>query len=143
MTGCGEIIKKGDQGHVRDCWWLPGFIAVQNGGFLLQQVPFSQHLSDEITLALLADAVRAKGVREVIVYGAGILGYQLGVLLMRDGISLAYYIDRRAVDGSLTLLGRPVENLEKIVLSKTVPIVIASRAFANDIYQALIKKIQM
>ncbi|MBK8973257.1 MAG: hypothetical protein IPM37_18595 [Hahellaceae bacterium] len=132
--------KKGDQGHVRDCWWLPGFIAVQNGGFLLQQVPFSQHLSDEITLALLADAVRAKGVREVIVYGAGILGYQLGVLLMRDGISLAYYIDRRAVDGSLTLLGRPVENLEKIVLSKTVPIVIASRAFANDIYQALIKK---
>ena len=132
--------QKGDQGHDRDCWWLPGFIAVQNGGFLLQQLPLSQHMSDEITLALLAEAVRAKGVRKVIVYGAGILGYQLGVLLMRDGISLAYYIDRRAGDGSLTLLGRPVENLDKIALSKDMPIVIASRAFANDIYQALIKK---
>lgn len=134
-----SYLRAVDEGLKRR-WWFTGMIALAFPGYLQQQGHFFRQFDDDLLAVLLLNALQQKGVKDVVVYGAGELGAKVHSLLSLNGITTKSFIDRRAERYKFRLAGLPVYALENAQIPPQTHIVVASRVFAEEIYRTLVKR---
>ena len=137
---CWSDYLRSIDGDVKKSWWFTGMMALAFPGFLQQQGDFFRQFDDDLVAAILLEKIRKIGVNRVVVYGAGELGYKLYSLLKVNGIEITSFIDRRAEQHQFTLAGLPVYSLDRVDIPPQTLLVVASRAFSEEIYNILAKR---